>query len=230
SPRPTAAWSRASASASPTSRGARSPPRRTSSRTRASTCGCGTATGTPTHPRARSAGRSPAAARQPARRSRSSGPPVRNRAATTATTTARAAVGVDRATGADPATASTRPARATGTDPVAAAGRAVLTAAAVGAAGLGWALAEAHAYTLRRATVPVLAPGQRPLRVLHISDLHLTPDQDRKVEWVRSLAELEPHLVVNTGDNMAHRDVLPTLLHALDPLLGIPGAFVMGSN
>lgn len=113
---------------------------------------------------------------------------------------------------------------------MAAAGRAVLTAAAVGAAGLGWALAEAHAYTLRRATVPVLAPGQRPLRVLHISDLHLTPDQDRKVEWVRSLAELEPHLVVNTGDNMAHRDVLPTLLHALDPLLGIPGAFVMGSN
>ena len=97
-------------------------------------------------------------------------------------------------------------------------------------AGLGWAVAEAQAFTLRRVTVPVLAPGERAMRVLHLSDLHLTPSQDRKIEWVRGLADLEPDLVVDTGDNMAHLDALPALLYALDPLLSVPGAFVMGSN
>jgi predicted MPP superfamily phosphohydrolase len=66
--------------------------------------------------------------------------------------------------------------------------------------------------------------------VLHVSDLHLTPTQRRKIEWVRSLAALEPDLVVDTGDNFAHPDALGPLLHALEPLLERPGAFVMGSN
>ena len=50
----------------------------------------------------------------------------------------------------------------------------------------------------------MLAPGPRPLRVLHVSDLHLTPGQRRKRDWVRALAGLEPDLVVDTGDNLAH--------------------------
>ena len=33
-------------------------------------------------------------------------------------------------------------------------------------------------------------PAARPLRVLHLSDLHLTPGQTRKQEWVRGLADL----------------------------------------
>jgi uncharacterized protein len=68
------------------------------------------------------------------------------------------------------------------------------------------------------------------VRVLHVSDLHLVPAQRRKIEWVRSLADLEPDLVVDTGDNMAHVDALDPLLHALEPLLSTPGVFVMGSN
>ncbi|HMO10664.1 MAG TPA: metallophosphoesterase, partial [Actinotalea sp.] len=111
-----------------------------------------------------------------------------------------------------------------------AAGRAIRAAALAAGAGLAWALAEAHWFALRRFTVPVLAPGSRPLRVLHLSDLHLTPDQDDKIAWVRSLADLEPDLVVDTGDNWAHPDALPALAHALEPLLEVPGAFVMGSN
>lgn len=103
--------------------------------------------------------------------------------------------------------------------------------AALGAAGLAYAHVETKLFTLRRASVPVLAPGQPDLRVLHVSDLHLTPGQQRKIAWVRSLAELEPHLVVDTGDNMAHPDALGPLLGALEPLLETtPGAFVMGSN
>ena len=110
--------------------------------------------------------------------------------------------------------------------------RPLVTAAALGVGALAWAaLVEVHWYTLRRVTVPVLEPGAQPLRVLHLTDLHLTPDQDRKIEWVRSLARLEPDLVVDTGDNLAHVDALPALLHALDPLLSTTaGAFVMGSN
>lgn len=109
-------------------------------------------------------------------------------------------------------------------------GRTLAAAAGVAAAGLGWSLVEAHLFTLRRFTVPVLPAGERPLRVLHLADLHLTPRQDDKIAWVRSLAELEPDLVIDTGDNLAHVAALPPLLHALEPLLGTPGAFVMGSN
>jgi predicted MPP superfamily phosphohydrolase len=103
--------------------------------------------------------------------------------------------------------------------------------ATVAAACLGWAAGyEVRAFRLRRVEVPVLAAGQRPLRVLHISDLHLVPDQRRKRDWVRSLAGLEPDLVVDTGDNLAHREAVPAVLDALGPLLDRPGAFVMGSN
>lgn len=102
--------------------------------------------------------------------------------------------------------------------------------AGVGVAGFSWALAEAHAFVLREVHVPVLPAGARPLRVLHISDLHLTPSQADKVSFIRDLAGLRPDLVIDTGDNLAHREALPTLLDALDPLLAFPGAFVMGSN
>jgi uncharacterized protein len=93
-----------------------------------------------------------------------------------------------------------------------------------------YAVWEARAYTLRSVDVPVLAPGAASLRVLHLSDLHLTPGQTRKREWIRSLADLEPDLVVNTGDNIADPRSLPALLEALGPLLGVPGVFVLGSN
>ena len=115
------------------------------------------------------------------------------------------------------------------------AGRAVTRAvgglAVAGAAALAYAaLIEVRWYALREVTVPVLPAGQEPLRILHLSDLHLVPGQRRKVDWVRDLASLDPHLVVDTGDNWAHLDAMPDLLHALEPHLAVPGAFVMGSN
>lgn len=110
-------------------------------------------------------------------------------------------------------------------------GRAVAATAAGGLAALAWAhLVEVDWYTLRRFRVPVLEPGEPDLRVLHVSDLHLTPYQHRKMAWVRSLAELDPHLVINTGDNMGHVAALPSVRHAFEPLLSVPGAFVLGSN
>jgi len=107
-----------------------------------------------------------------------------------------------------------------------------LLAAAVAAkaAGISYALWEAHQYRLRRVTVPVLDAGAEPLRVLHMSDLHLTPRQKGKAAWVRRLAALEPDFIVNTGDNLAHPEAVPTVLDTLGPLLDVPGVFVMGSN
>ena len=46
-------------------------------------------------------------------------------------------------------------------------------------------------------------------RVLHISDLHMLPGQRSKQRWVAALDELEPDLVVNTGDNLAHQQAVP---------------------
>jgi uncharacterized protein len=89
---------------------------------------------------------------------------------------------------------------------------------------------EVRSFRLRRFDVPILAPGSRPLRVLHLSDLHQTPGQQRKRDWVRRLDALEPDLVVNTGDSMAHPDAVPYVLDALGPLLRRPGVFVFGSN
>lgn len=109
-------------------------------------------------------------------------------------------------------------------------------ARALGAAVLGglattaYAVSETRQFVLRRATMPVLPPGHRPLRLLHLSDLHLTPGQRRKQDWVRSLADLEPDLVVDTGDHLSHRESVPYVLDCLDGLLDLPGVFVFGSN
>lgn len=95
---------------------------------------------------------------------------------------------------------------------------------------LAYGYAEAQAFQVREETLPILPAGSSDLKILHITDLHLTPSQTRKIEWVRSLAHLSPDFVIDTGDNFAHLNALPALSRALDPLLDFPGAFVMGSN
>ena len=109
--------------------------------------------------------------------------------------------------------------------------RLALGATTTGAATFAYAAGiERRRWTLRQSALPVLAAGARPLRVLHISDLHLTPNQRSKQRWVAGLAELEPDLVVNTGDNLAHPRAVPAVIAALGPLLALPGLFVFGSN
>jgi predicted MPP superfamily phosphohydrolase len=113
--------------------------------------------------------------------------------------------------------------------------QAITRAAALGFAGGAAALAyaaviEVRWFALRTAELPVLPAGHAPLKVLHISDLHMTPGQRRKQAWVRALAALEPDLVVNTGDNLAHLESVPNVLDALGDLLDVPGVFVFGSN
>jgi len=96
-------------------------------------------------------------------------------------------------------------------------------------AGIGYAsLIERNAFVTREITMPVLTPGSTPLRVLHISDIHMT--QKRKQAWLRELAGLQPDLVVNTGDNLAHPKAVPSVVQTLGDLLSVPGVFVFGSN
>ncbi len=99
------------------------------------------------------------------------------------------------------------------------------------AAGIGYAsLIERNAFVVREATMPVLSPGSSPLKVLHISDIHMRPTQRRKQAWLRELASLKPDLVVNTGDNLAHPKAVPAVVQGLGDLLSVPGVFVYGSN
>ena len=103
--------------------------------------------------------------------------------------------------------------------------------AAAGLATLAWGVfVERNRFTVRHETLPVLAPGARPLTVLHLSDLHMAPWQRAKQDFVRSLAAYEPDLIVDTGDNLGHRDGLTGVRRALEPFAGIPGVFAHGSN
>lgn len=109
--------------------------------------------------------------------------------------------------------------------------RAGLGIGATGLGVLGWAsLIERNAFVVRRFEVPVLPAGAEPLRILHVSDLHLVANQQRKAAWVRGLASLDADLVINTGDNLAAKDAVPAVLGAFEPMLSRPGVFVLGSN
>lgn len=110
-------------------------------------------------------------------------------------------------------------------------------AAVLGAGALAGAATAAYAhfielnnFTIRTETLPVLPAGSPDIKVLHISDMHMIPGQWRKRDFMHSLAELKPDLVINTGDNLSHISGLPALLEALDPLLDFPGVYVPGSN
>lgn len=114
------------------------------------------------------------------------------------------------------------------TQPLRTAAVASLTLAA--AAAVYATVIERRAYRVRTELMPVLSPGAEPVRILHLSDLHLAPWQRDRIDWVRGLTTLKPDLIVTTGDLVGHRDALPALTEALMPFDGVPGVFVHGSN
>jgi predicted MPP superfamily phosphohydrolase len=110
-------------------------------------------------------------------------------------------------------------------------GSAMVGAAALAVAGTAYSAGiEVRRWTLRQSALPVLPVGAAPLRILHISDLHMTPNQRSKQRWLAALVDLEPDLVVNTGDNLAHPQAVPAVLRALQPLMTLPGVYVFGNN
>ena len=105
-----------------------------------------------------------------------------------------------------------------------------LAIGATGAGSLAYGLAEAQAFKVRELELALLPAGSESIRVLHLSDLHITPAQTRKINWVKSLAKLEPDFVVGTGDFLAHQLAVPAVVEAMNELMDLPGAFVLGSN
>lgn len=110
------------------------------------------------------------------------------------------------------------------------AARALGSLAALGTGALGYALLEARMPVLRRFPVPVLADGEEPITILHLADLHLTDRTEARVAWVRGLAAEHPDVVISTGDHLSFASGLEPLQRALEPFVGLPGAFVLGDH
>jgi len=104
--------------------------------------------------------------------------------------------------------------------------------AVAGAACVGYGiLVERDWYRLRRERVEALDPGQAPLTVLHLSDLHMTASDARRVAFLERLAVEPVDLVVLTGDMLGEPAGLGPVLDALGrfrPRLG--AVAVLGSN
>ncbi|MSW58030.1 MAG: metallophosphoesterase, partial [Actinobacteria bacterium] len=79
------------------------------------------------------------------------------------------------------------------------------------------------AFVLRQAQIPILPAGHAPIRILHFSDLHLTPTRNREISDIKSFIDLKPDLVISTGDFLGHINAVPVALDALDELLDLPG-------
>jgi predicted MPP superfamily phosphohydrolase len=76
----------------------------------------------------------------------------------------------------------------------------------------------------------VLPKGSKPIRVLHISDVHMAPWQKRKQSFIKELGKEKADLIINTGDNLGHQDVILETMDAYQAILKTPGVFVNGSN
>jgi uncharacterized protein len=104
--------------------------------------------------------------------------------------------------------------------------------AASGAACVGYGiLVERDWYRLRRERVEALGPGQAPLTVLHLSDLHMTAADSRRMAFLERLASEPVDLVVLTGDMLGEPAGLGPVLETLGrfrPRLG--AVAVLGSN
>jgi predicted MPP superfamily phosphohydrolase len=94
-----------------------------------------------------------------------------------------------------------------------------------------WSLTFARwRWIVQEAEAAILPAGSAPIRVLHISDVHMAPWQHSKQKFIKQLISLRPDLIVNTGDNLGHTEAIAPTLSALAPLLDVPGVFVNGSN
>ena len=91
--------------------------------------------------------------------------------------------------------------------------RPLIAAGALAAA--AWPVVEPQLPVLRRVTAPVLPARSAPVRVLHVSDLHLLPRHTRRAAWVRGLARHKADLVVSTGDHVGSESAFALLADTL---------------
>jgi predicted MPP superfamily phosphohydrolase len=88
---------------------------------------------------------------------------------------------------------------------------------------------ERRWYRVGRYRVAILPAGASGLRVLHLSDLHLTATDDRARRFVASLPE--PDVTVVTGDILGEPEAVEHAVETLRPVRGrVASLFVLGSN
>lgn len=109
-------------------------------------------------------------------------------------------------------------------------GYTLATITGIGTACVASSVAQTRMFVVRKHTVPVLPKDSKPLKVIHISDLHFTSYRWLESRFIKNISQLEPDFVVATGDFMGGKSAWPALAEVLKPLLKIPGAFVFGSN
>jgi predicted MPP superfamily phosphohydrolase len=85
-------------------------------------------------------------------------------------------------------------------------------------------------YRLRTYRLDILPAGaSRPVRMLHLSDLHFTRRDPRKARFVAGLPR--PDVTVVTGDMLGEAEAVETVVAALRPVRGaVASYFVLGSN
>ncbi len=114
--------------------------------------------------------------------------------------------------------------------------RAIAATRIVGAAaiaGVAWAWGvERRWYALRHATVPVLtSAATRPLRLLHLSDLHQLPGQGHRLEFIERCLDAGPDVIAVTGDLLESDDSIDEVVDALaEAVRGRVGVAVLGAH
>lgn len=93
-------------------------------------------------------------------------------------------------------------------------------------------IVERRWYRLRHVSVPGVLRRAGELRLLHVTDLHLSAGQEHRVRFLRGLAALPYDAVVATGDLLGAPAQEDRTAEALASLTcdGRPGIVVLGSN
>ncbi len=109
-------------------------------------------------------------------------------------------------------------------------GATLAAGAAVGAACVAYGVfVERTWFRTMSYRVPVLRAGARPLRLLHVSDLHFVRHDRAKSAFLRRLDP--PDVAIVTGDMLGEPEGVEGVVEALRPLRGrLASYFVLGSN
>jgi predicted MPP superfamily phosphohydrolase len=92
-------------------------------------------------------------------------------------------------------------------------------------------LIERNWFAVRRHRIPCLPEGSSAMTVLHLSDLHLRAPQRRKRAFLKSLARVQPDLVIGTGDFIGDARSNSEVVDAVTSIGARDGAlYVLGSN
>lgn len=77
---------------------------------------------------------------------------------------------------------------------------------------------------------PHIPTGSHRVRIVHFSDFHLRAGNKKLLRFIESLADVQPDMLVFTGDLICQNEAIEPLLRALEPYRGCPGFYVYGSN